>query len=41
MRIALPILFARCPPLRLAAPPSYSDSYHFRGLTRLMVRAAP
>ncbi|MGE4327785.1 MAG: cytochrome P450, partial [Pseudodonghicola sp.] len=39
MRIALPILFARCPDLRLAAPPSYSDTYHFHGLTRLMVRA--
>lgn len=41
MRIALPILFARCPELQLTAPPKYSDSYHFHGLTRLMVRAQP
>ncbi|MFA3915855.1 cytochrome P450 [Ruegeria hyattellae] len=38
MRIALPILFARCPNLRLTEPPTYSDSYHFHGLTRLMVQ---
>ncbi|MEO3478253.1 cytochrome P450 [Phaeobacter sp. CAU 1743] len=37
MRIALPILFQRCPDLRLAEKPKYSDSYHFHGLTRLMV----
>ncbi|MBB96307.1 MAG: cytochrome P450 [Rhodobacteraceae bacterium] len=37
MQIALPILFERCPGLRLAAPPVYADSYHFHGLTRLMV----
>ncbi|WP_372572570.1 cytochrome P450 [Ruegeria jejuensis] len=37
MRIALPILFKRCPALRLAEPPAYSDSYHFHGLTGLMV----
>ncbi|SEI49382.1 unspecific monooxygenase [Cribrihabitans marinus] len=37
MRIALPILFDRCPGLHLAAPPAYSDSYHFHGLTALMV----
>ncbi|MDK3020324.1 cytochrome P450 [Pseudodonghicola flavimaris] len=41
MRIALPILFTRCPALRLAATPDYSDSYHFHGLTRLMVQRAP
>ena len=39
LQIALPILFTRCPGLRLAAPPLYSDSYHFHGLTRLMVEA--
>ncbi|MCL6285564.1 cytochrome P450 [Ruegeria sp. 2012CJ41-6] len=38
MRIALPILFARCPNLRLTEPPSYSDSYHFHGLASLMVQ---
>jgi len=41
MQIALPILFARCPRLALTAPPTYSDTYHFHGLTRLTVRAAP
>lgn len=38
MRIALPILFNSCPNLRLADPPTYSDSYHFHGLERLMVQ---
>ena len=37
LQIALPILFTRRPGLRLASPPTYSDSYHFHGLTRLMV----
>ena len=37
MQIALPILFERCPGLRLASPPEYADTYHFHGLTRLMV----
>ncbi|MEM8731990.1 MAG: cytochrome P450 [Pseudomonadota bacterium] len=37
MQIALPILFARCPDLRLTEAPVYSDTYHFHGLTRLMV----
>ena len=41
MQIALPILFARCPHLALTAPPGYSDSYHFHGLTRLTVRTTP
>ena len=30
-------LFARRPDLRLAAAPIYGDTYHFHGLTRLMV----
>lgn len=38
MKIALPILFDRCPNLTLADKPSYSDSYHFHGLTDLTVR---
>ncbi|MFY2826405.1 cytochrome P450 [Ruegeria sp. MALMAid1280] len=38
MRIALTALFDRCPNLRLCAGPEYSNTYHFRGLTRLMVR---
>jgi len=37
MSIALPILFARCPKLKLAEQPTYSDSYHFHGLERLLV----
>lgn len=37
MRVALPILFARCPELRLAAPPRYADSYHFHALSALIV----
>lgn len=37
MQIALPILFERCPNLRLAADPHYSNSYHFHGLTQLLV----
>ncbi len=39
MRIALPILFQQCPQLKLTARPQYSDSYHFHGLTKLMVTA--
>ncbi|HEY0275584.1 MAG TPA: cytochrome P450, partial [Paenirhodobacter sp.] len=35
---ALPILFDRLPGLRLAAPPKYSDLYHFHGLERLDLR---
>ncbi len=37
MRIALSTLFERCPNLRLCASPEYSNSYHFHGLTGLMV----
>ncbi|HBD89422.1 MAG TPA: cytochrome P450, partial [Gemmobacter sp.] len=39
LQIALPILFARLPKLRLAEPPVYGNVYHFHGLERLMVRA--
>ena len=38
MQIALPILFERCPDLTLSEPPTYDDTYHFHGLTRLMVQ---
>ncbi|WP_170325513.1 cytochrome P450 [Ruegeria arenilitoris] len=38
MRIALTALFDRCPNLRLTAQPEYSNTYHFHGLTRLMVQ---
>ena len=37
MRVALPILFSRRPGLRLTARPVYADSYHFHGLTGLIV----
>jgi cytochrome P450 len=35
LQIALPVLFARLPGLRLAAPPAYANLYHFHGLERL------
>lgn len=37
LQIALPILFDRCPDLRLTQPPHYANLYHFHGLERLMV----
>ncbi len=37
LQIALPILFARLPGLRLAEPPRYGDVYHFHGLKALRV----
>ncbi len=37
LQIALQTLFDRCPDLKLAAPPTYGDVYHFHGLERLMV----
>ena len=36
LQIALPILFDRCPNLTQTAP-SYANTYHFHGLTNLMV----
>jgi len=41
LQIALPILFARCPNLRLAVPPDYANTYHFHGLERLVLTDAP
>jgi cytochrome P450 len=38
LQIALPILFARHPGLKLAAPPRYGDVYHFHGLRALQVK---
>jgi len=38
MAAALPVLFDRCPGLRLAETPRYADTYHFRGLAELPVR---
>ena len=37
MQVALPILFSRCPTLRIMEPPRLADRYHFHGLERLMV----
>lgn len=39
--IAFERLFARCPGIRIAAPPRYADIYHFHGLEALRVRAGP
>jgi unspecific monooxygenase len=36
--LALPILFARLPGLRLAKPPRYRDAFHFHGLEALKVQ---
>ena len=37
LQVALPVLFAARPGLKLAAKPRYGDTYHFHGLERLMV----
>ena len=37
LRIALEVLFERCPQLELAQPPRYGDVYHFHGLEQLLV----
>ncbi len=37
LNVALPILFERCPGLKLSAAPVYADRYHFHGFERLMV----
>jgi cytochrome P450 len=37
LAVALPILFARLPRLRLAEPPLYRDAFHFHGLEALRV----
>ncbi len=38
LQVALPVLFARLPDLKLAEPPRTADRYHFHGIERLMVR---
>ncbi|QFT62276.1 cytochrome P450 [Roseivivax sp. THAF30] len=40
LEVALPILFARLPRLRLAEQPLYAPKYHFHGLERLIVSQA-
>ena len=37
LQVVLPILFSRCPDLRIVEPPRLADRYHFHGLERLMV----
>ena len=37
LQVALPILFARLPSLRIAAPPRYRNAWHFHGLGALQV----
>lgn len=39
LRLALQVLFERCPNLRIAEQPLYGDVYHFHGLEKLMVNA--
>lgn len=39
LKIALQVLFERCPDLRMSAPPIYADVYHFHGLSALRVTA--
>ena len=39
LRLALPILFERCPNLVLAKQPEYANVYHFHGLKELLVTA--
>ena len=38
IKVALSVLFARCPQLRLTEQPRYANIYHFHGLERLMVQ---
>ena len=38
LEVALPVLFARLPGLRLQGVPVYQDTYHFRRMERLQVR---
>ncbi|SFR36867.1 Cytochrome P450 [Yoonia tamlensis] len=38
LRIALEVLFERCPDLRLTGKPQYGDVFHFHGLERLLVQ---
>ncbi len=37
LQIALPVLFARCPKLKLAEQPTVANLYHFHGFEKLMV----
>ncbi|MCF2872713.1 cytochrome P450 [Octadecabacter sp. G9-8] len=37
LRVALQVLFTRCPTLKMAQAPTYGDTYHFHGLETLRV----
>ena len=37
LRLALTVLFERCPALALVEPPRFAPTYHFHGLERLIV----
>ena len=39
LEVGMKALFDRCRGLRVVEPPVYGDTYHFHGLTRLMVEA--
>lgn len=39
LRVALQVLFARCPEISLTRVPDYGDTYHFHGLSALHVKA--
>ncbi len=41
MQVALPILLARCPGLRLCGPAQIADLYHFHGQAELRARLMP
>jgi unspecific monooxygenase len=41
LQVALPILFQRCPGLKLVGTPAYADAYHFHGLKALRVTSQP
>ena len=40
LQTAIPVLMSRFPQLSLAEEPGFANSYHFRGLERLLVRDA-
>lgn len=39
LQVALPILFARLPGMKIAAPPRFADTYHFHSLEALHLTA--
>jgi len=37
LQIAIPVLYARCPKLKITSPPKVADLYHFHGFEKMMV----